>query len=53
MSSSERVEATKVTYSGKEITRMPAISTACDIAFSQGRFSTIGRPSQYCTLRSM
>src|SRR6185436_17236687 len=40
MSSSVCVEATNVTYSGNEITRMPAISTACDIAVSQGRFST-------------
>src|SRR5687768_14617808 len=41
MSSSVRVEATNVTYSGNEITRMPAISTACDSTVSQGRFSTI------------
>src|SRR5687768_5891407 len=41
MSSSERVEATKVTYSGNVISTMPAISTACDSTFSQGRFSTI------------
>src|SRR5688500_20135602 len=43
MSSSERVEATNVTYSGNEITRMPAISTACDSTVSQGRFSTTMR----------
>src|SRR5436190_22014879 len=43
MSSSVCVEATKVTYRGNEITRMPAISTTCDITVSQGRFSTTMR----------
>src|SRR5687767_6003479 len=45
MSSSVRVEATKVTYSGNATTRIPAISTACARTVSPGRFSTIGLPS--------
>jgi len=38
------VEATKVTYRGKAMTAIPAISTACDTTVSQGLFSTMGRP---------
>src|SRR3954467_13058456 len=41
MSSSVRVEATKVMYSGNAITRIPAIRIACENAVSQGRCSTI------------